>query len=117
MLEKRRAARFERVGVRLELLAGRIALALQRLACRERQAKQLGDRRIDLGDDRIAPVEVAGLAGAERRDPDIVGDLRRPALGVDARDQLGALPGIEEVADDEQLELKARNALDAGPRP
>ena len=116
MLEKRRAAGLERVGVRLELLADRVALPLQRLAGARRQAEQLGDRRLDPGDQRVAAVEVAGLAGPERRDAEVVGDLRRPSLRVDSRDQCGALLGTQEIADDEQLELRAWNALDARPR-
>ena len=110
------AAGLERVGVRLELLAGRVALALQRLARVERQAEQLGDLAVDLADDGVAPVEVAGFARPEIGDADVVGDLGRAALVVDPLDQRGAGRGIEEAADDEQLERARRDALDAGRR-
>src|SRR5207253_2132007 len=103
------AAGLERVGVRLELLARRVALTLQRLAVFKREAKQRGDLAVDLAHGRVAPVEVTGLAGAEVRDPDIVSDLRRPALRVDPLDQRGAGWRIEEAADDEQLEVARRN--------
>ena len=59
-------------------------------------------------------VEVAGLAGAEGLVAVGVGDRRGPAIGVDPRDQLAAELGIEKVLADEQGELGARHALDAG---
>src|SRR5205085_9797476 len=75
---------------------------------------QIGDPLIDIADDRIAPIEIARLACPEIRDPDVVGDLRRAALGVDTSDQRSARLGVQEAADDEQLELARRYPLDAG---
>ena len=110
------AARLERVGVRFELLPRRIALALKRLAGLEGEAEQVRDFAIDLGDDRIAPVEVAGLAGPEIGDSDVVGDLPRPAVPVDALDQRRAARSVEKAAEDEQFEVARRNALDSRSR-
>ena len=102
------AAGLERVGVRLEFLARRVALALQRLArARAARPSKSADLAVDLADHRIAPVEVAGLARPEIGDPDIVGDFGRATLVVDPLDQRGAGAGVEEIADDEQLELAA----------
>src|SRR6185295_20339937 len=72
------------------------------------------DPVVDLGDRRIAPVEVAGFAGAEVRDSDVVGDLGRAAAGIDPLDQRGAGPAVDEAANDEQVELAGRDALDSG---
>src|SRR5206468_12386004 len=63
--EKVVAAGVERVRMRPELLPGSIALSLERLAVSGRQAKQVADLALDLGDERVRGVEVARLAGAE----------------------------------------------------
>ena len=108
------AARVEGVGVRLELLAGGIALPLQRLACGERKAEQRRDPAVDLGNQRVLPVEVARLAGSKIWDAEIVGDFRRPATLVDKRNKFGASLRIEKAADQEQLQRRVRNPLDPG---
>jgi hypothetical protein len=108
------AARLECVGVRLEFLAGGIALALQRLAGGRVEAEQRGDVSIDFGDDRVSPVKIAGLAGPIVGNADVVGDLGRPPPRVDPLDQRRAGTGIEEAPGDEQVELWIRDLLDAG---
>ncbi len=100
----------------LEFLPGRIALPLERLAGGKVQPEQLGDLSVDLADDRVAPVEIAGLAGPEIGDSDIVGDLGRPPARIDPLDQLGAGAGVEETLDDEQVERPAGDLLDPRSR-
>ena len=68
-------ARLERVGVRPEFLPGCVALPLQRLTRGKVEAEKRGDPPVCFGDDRVAPVEVACLAGPVLCDADIVGDL------------------------------------------
>jgi hypothetical protein len=107
------AARLERVRVDLELLADGVALPLNRLAVRCRDLQQIGDPPVDLGDKRIVRIEVAGFAGPVCGNTDIVGDLGRSPPRVDSLDQRRADCRIEEVADDEQVELRSRDLLDA----
>ena len=107
------ATRLERVGVRFELLPRRITLPLQRLACGKGQPEQLGDLSINFADLRVAPVEVASLAGAEIGDSKVIGDLRRPPLRIDPFDQHFAGGRIEEAADDEQLKIARGDPLRA----
>ena len=96
--------------VRLELLADRVALALDGLAMERVDAEQAGDLRLDPLHDRIERIEVAALAGAEFGVAGRRQQLRGDALGVDQRDQLGALRPVEEVADDEDVEVVARGS-------
>jgi hypothetical protein len=87
--------------VRLEFLPGPIALALQSFTCPRRQTQQLADSPVDGSDDRVVPIEVAGLAGSEIGDPEIVGDLRWAPPPVDPVNQRNAGRIVEEAPDDE----------------
>ena len=107
-------AGFERVGVRLEFLADRVALALQRFAMLGRQSDEGADPQVDGGDGRVVPVEVTGLAGAVGSDADVVGDRRWAAVAVNALDERCAFLFVEEIADDEQVEQRRRDAPNPG---
>jgi hypothetical protein len=95
------AAGLEGVRVRFELLPRSVTLTLQRLACGEVQSQQRGNPLVDRRDERVAPVEIACLAGPVVRDADIVGDFRRAAALVYALDQLAAGVRVQKAPEDE----------------
>jgi hypothetical protein len=99
--------------VRLEFLARRVALSLQRLARGEIQPQKRGNPLVDRGDERVPPVEVARLARPVICYADVVGDLGWPAALVDAPDQLAASVRVEKAPQDEEVELRGRYLLDA----
>src|SRR3546814_5788152 len=82
-----RAAGLEIIGVRLEFLADRVALPLDRLAVRAIEPGERRDQRLDAIDHRIGRVEIARLAGAERGVAVGVGERRGAATGVDQVDR------------------------------
>src|SRR4029079_15605061 len=84
------AARVERIGMRPKLLPGRVALALKRLAVRQRKTEQIGDPLLDLGALRVAGIEIAVFARTKIRDAEVVRDLRRPPPRVDPRHHCSA---------------------------
>ena len=86
-------------------------MTLDRFARFERQPEKICDHPINAADDRVAPVKVAGFAGAKIGDPDVVRDLRWAAPFVDSLDQCRACPWIQEAPDNVQLERVRRDAL------
>src|SRR3569623_387958 len=108
------AERLEIVGVLLELLPDGIALALHRFAKLRVEPGKGTDLRVQLGDQRVMAIEVAGLAGAIISVAVRIGDGRGAPRRVDLRDQRGAGLGIDELAAQEQRQLGARHALHAG---
>src|SRR3546814_16544205 len=61
-----RAAGLEIIGVRLEFLADRVALPLDRLAVRAIEPGERRGQRLDATDPRIGRSDIDSLAGAER---------------------------------------------------
>ncbi len=106
--------RVEEIVVRLELLADRVALALDGLALVRIDADQGGDLRLDQLDDRLVGIEVAALAGAEFGI--VVGEsscegTRSASISPISRSHSDC---AEEIADDEDVEIVARNRERAG---
>src|SRR5690606_15827995 len=106
------ARRLEVVGVRLELLPYRVALALDRLAVGEVDRVESVEPRFEIAHRRLVGIEVASLAGAEIAVAVGVGDLRRAALEIDQGDEVGTEFGWQEPGTVEQFEPRGRHAPD-----
>ena len=99
--------------MRLEFLADAVALALDRFAILGGDAGEAVEPGVDGGDERVAMVEVAGLAGAEIAIAIGVGDGRGATVRIDPRDHLCAFVKTQEITLDEEGEILAGHPLDA----
>src|SRR5206468_9899441 len=88
----------------LELLADMVALALERFAEDRLDPKQCGDAVVDLRDQRISRVEIAGVAGAGVGIFVCMQHWRRDGIPLDLLAQLAALVAGEEAAADVKLD-------------